>query len=228
MSLLNAAIRLVKYRDNDPSHDYAHVLRVTLLSILIAYSENSKAGTQLDVQVVTLAALFHDLLDAKYLPAGQPIPTPRQFFADFWLENKGRSVGQLRANGTVVAAENDVGGQNNRPDVITEEQERLVERIIDNVSYSKEIKETPSEWTRTCRELHWSVVSSVRVCEAMLTDFLQRQGCGQTRCDWSGRNSTLRSVLWSAQYHSPPFQRINLLAIHLYGQIQIDGGISHP
>lgn len=156
--LLDAAILLVKSREYDPSHDYAHVLRVTLLAIRIAESENKKLGIQLDLQVVTLAALFHDLLDAKYLLAGEPVPSPRQFLGDFWLENVGKLFGRLNAAGEVEGAKTVVGDGCNSNE-ITEEQKRLVERIIDNVSYSKEIKETPSEWTRKCGELHWSVAS---------------------------------------------------------------------
>lgn len=156
--LLNAAIERVKSREYDPSHDYAHVLRVTLLSLRLAKSQNSKAGIQLDLQVVTLAALFHDLLDSKYLPAGQTFPSPRQFLAKFWLENDGKLIGRLDASGRVVAAQ----GTSNGSDAISDEQKRLVERIIDNVSYSKEIKEIPSEWTKECGELHWFVVEPYR------------------------------------------------------------------
>ena len=62
----------------------------------------------------------------------------------------------------------DVGDTESEPfwtefsnDEITPEQRRLVERIVDNVSYSKEVKRMRgelggiTEWHQTCRELHW-------------------------------------------------------------------------
>lgn len=45
-------------------------------------------------------------------------------------------------------------------DVISEERQRLVERVVENVSYSKEVKRIregkQTEWHTTCLELHWS------------------------------------------------------------------------
>lgn len=42
---------------------------------------------------------------------------------------------------------------------MSEERRRLVERIVDNVSYSKEVKRIAAggqtEWHLSCVELHW-------------------------------------------------------------------------
>lgn len=115
----------------DPSHDFHHITRVRGLALAIARSLAPQQ--QPDPVVVELAALFHDLLDKKYLP--EPIPTAREHLAPFWDEH-------------------------GRTDV-SDEQRRLVERIVENVSYSKEVKRIAAgqqtEWHLTCPELHWCV-----------------------------------------------------------------------
>lgn len=126
----------------DPSHDVHHVSRVTSLALLVAASLEPSGPEpdrpSLDLLVVHLSALFHDLLDSKYLPPlapGEAAPTPRSRLEPFWTEFSN--------------------------DEITPEQRRLVERIVDNVSYSKEVKRLRgelggiTEWHQTCRELHW-------------------------------------------------------------------------
>ena len=44
-------------------------------------------------------------------------------------------------------------------DVISEERKRLVERVVESVSYSNEVKRLKegkqTEWHETCLELHW-------------------------------------------------------------------------
>lgn len=81
--------------------------------------------------MVHLAALAHDLIDAKYLPAGSTT-TAAEHLAPHW---KGFET------------------------VISAEQRETVERVVDNVSYSKEVKRIKAgeetEWHRTCGELHW-------------------------------------------------------------------------
>lgn len=135
-NLLRAASELAQnhHRQYDSSHDYFHVRRVTNLALAIAsLSISSAAGEGPDLLVVTLAALFHDLLDAKYLPADAKQTTAQSHLAPFW--------------GSVESS-------------ITEEQKRLVERITENVSYTKEVargKEGETDWHRTCVELHWFV-----------------------------------------------------------------------
>lgn len=85
-----------------------------------------------DLLVVQLATLFHDLLDSKYLPPGAVSLTARERLEGFWL-----------ASG----------------EGLSEERRRLVERVVENVSYSKEVKRTAkgeqTAWHDTCAELHW-------------------------------------------------------------------------
>jgi uncharacterized protein len=115
------------HQNYDPSHDYHHIQRVVSLSLLIARSLSPAP----DTLVIHLAALAHDLIDAKYLPPGSSI-TAAEHLAEHW---KGFER------------------------VISAEQRGLVERVVDNVSYSKEVKRLKAgeetEWHRSCRELHW-------------------------------------------------------------------------
>ncbi|GAA5914992.1 hypothetical protein JCM6882_001953 [Rhodosporidiobolus microsporus] len=125
----------------DPSHDFHHVTRVRRLAVSIAKSLNSTCSSSpesgadgqlpVDVLVVTLAALTHDLLDAKYLPPGAP-SSARGLLEPFWAQYSAEEI--------------------------SEEQRRLVERVVENVSYSKEKKRIAAgeetEWHRTSRELH--------------------------------------------------------------------------
>lgn len=128
--LLLAAEALARthHAQYDPSHDIHHVLRVKSLSLSIAKS----LPTPPDILVVSLAAYFHDLLDAKYLPKDKANVTAKDHLAGFW---------SLWV------------------DVISEEQRTLVERIIESVSYSKEVKRVKegkqTAWHETCPELHW-------------------------------------------------------------------------
>jgi uncharacterized protein len=50
---------------NDPSHDFAHVERVMRLALAIAKEENA-AGEQVDLELVEIASLLHDVADWKY------------------------------------------------------------------------------------------------------------------------------------------------------------------
>ncbi|GAA6063474.1 hypothetical protein JCM10212_006336 [Sporobolomyces blumeae] len=118
----------------DPSHDVHHVHRVTSLAVLIADSVRSTENVEVDLLVVALGGLFHDLLDTKYLKLapGQPAPTPQERLEPFWSQFE--------------------------QDAINDEQRRLVEKVVDNVSYSKEVKRIQNglqtEWHERCLELH--------------------------------------------------------------------------
>ncbi|GAA5888450.1 hypothetical protein JCM5296_000634 [Sporobolomyces johnsonii] len=130
-SILQAAAALAQshHAPYDPSHDFHHVHRVRLQSLRLARSLSPTP----DLLVVELAALFHDLVDAKYLrlEPGQKPPSARDHLEPFWA-----SFGD---------------------DVISEAQRRLVERVVDNVSYSKEVKRIKAgeetDWHRECPEL---------------------------------------------------------------------------
>jgi hypothetical protein len=113
----------------DSSHDIHHVNRVVSLSLALA-----RTLPAVDLLVVELAARFHDLLDAKYMPAGVPVPSARDHLRSFWDANdtEGETSGEQRA---------------------------LVEKVMENVSYSKEVKRIKAgavtDWHRECLELHW-------------------------------------------------------------------------
>ncbi|GAA6017046.1 hypothetical protein JCM10207_001467 [Rhodosporidiobolus poonsookiae] len=113
----------------DPSHDFHHVHRVTLLALSIARS--LPPPSSLDLLVVHLSALLHDLLDKKYLPAGASA-SARDRFESLWAPFS--------------------------QDELSDEQRRLVERVVENVSYSKEVRRIQNgeetEWHSECRELH--------------------------------------------------------------------------
>lgn len=148
--LLAASHKLAEahHAQYDSSHDIHHVNRVVSLSLLLARTLTgppspppppSSAATlsslpSVDLLVVELAARFHDLLDAKYLPAGVPVPSARDHLKSFWNTH-------------------DVERET------SEEQRALVEKVMENVSYSKEVKRIKAggvtDWHRECLELHW-------------------------------------------------------------------------
>jgi len=76
-ALIADAEALVKQAmaENDPSHDWLHVNRVRALALGIA-------GTlSVDMQVVELSALFHDLADRKYSAVGSVASLIEPFLA---------------------------------------------------------------------------------------------------------------------------------------------------
>ena len=147
------------HKDYDPSHDFYHVDRVRRLALAIAHSLHG-----VDLLVVELAALFHDLIDAKYLPKNAPKPTARETLDPFWSQHD--------------------DDDNADHQILNEERRRLIERIVDNVSYSKEVKRIAAgqqtEWHLSCLELHWSV------CYTTVRFLL----C--YRADWDGRPTVSR------------------------------------
>lgn len=54
-----------KMKYNDPSHDFRHVFRVMNLSLLI-YLKDFSNDEEVDIQLIILSALFHDIADFKY------------------------------------------------------------------------------------------------------------------------------------------------------------------
>ncbi|GAA5995687.1 hypothetical protein JCM11641_003205 [Rhodosporidiobolus odoratus] len=127
-AILIAAQHLAQthHANYDPSHDLHHVQRVRLLSLSIARS----LSPQPDLLVVELAALFHDLLDTKYLPP-RASTKARDVLKGFW-EQHGHQV--------------------------EDDRRTLTEKVVENVSYSKEKKRISegkqTEWHETCTELH--------------------------------------------------------------------------
>ncbi|KAL8290497.1 hypothetical protein RQP46_002755 [Phenoliferia psychrophenolica] len=127
MILAAESLARAHHSQYDPSHDFHHVARVRSLSLSIANS----LPTPPDLLVVNLAALFHDLLDRKYLPKEMIEVTAQDHLAGFWAL---------------------------WPGAISEERQRLVERVVENVSYTKEVKRIregkQTDWHKTCLELH--------------------------------------------------------------------------
>ena len=94
------------------------------------------ADRQPDLLVVELAALLHDVLDKKYVPAAQAAD-PDAFFRPLfarWAAEHGAT------------------------DVVADGRAQTVARIVDNVSWSTEKRRLAAgeigEWHRTCVELH--------------------------------------------------------------------------
>ena len=63
-ALIESAVEFVKEKmaGNDPSHDWYHVERVWRNAVHLA-KEEEKRGQLVDMEVVELAALFHDIVD---------------------------------------------------------------------------------------------------------------------------------------------------------------------
>ncbi|KAI0360016.1 hypothetical protein OH77DRAFT_1419401 [Trametes cingulata] len=121
----------------DPSHDAFHVQRVrkTALQLARNVSETLPEEKRPDLLTVELAALLHDVLDKKYVPAEQAAD-PYAFFLPFFEE---------------AASESGL-------DLIKDGRARQITRIVENVSWSTEKKLIASgkidDWYRGCVELH--------------------------------------------------------------------------
>ncbi|KAJ7928835.1 hypothetical protein B0H13DRAFT_1966419 [Mycena leptocephala] len=115
----------------DPSHDAFHVQRVRRTALALANAISPKP----DLLVVELAALLHDVLDKKYVPAEQAAD-PYGFFLPFF---------------TSMAAKHDL-------DLVADGRARQIAQIVDNVSWTTETKLRKSnlwsEWHDNCAELH--------------------------------------------------------------------------
>ncbi|KAH8831433.1 hypothetical protein DL96DRAFT_830548 [Flagelloscypha sp. PMI_526] len=138
MSAYQDAIRLTEeYMEDimkryDPSHDVHHVRRVRKTALALANAQTSKV----DLFVVEMASLLHDILDRKYLPKGQPTPETYAFFEPFFRK-----------------VEEETGME-----FISSGQASLIARVVDNVSWTNETKLKTNglwtEWHDSCLELH--------------------------------------------------------------------------
>ncbi|KAF9450078.1 hypothetical protein P691DRAFT_702042 [Macrolepiota fuliginosa MF-IS2] len=115
----------------DPSHDNYHVRRVRKTALAIARS----LPTQPDLLVVELAALFHDVLDKKYVTPAEA-EDPYSYFLPFFTS-------MASAHGL---------------DLVNDGRAELVSRIVSNVSWTTEKKlreqDLWSRWHEACVELH--------------------------------------------------------------------------
>lgn len=145
-SVIASAEAFVKaaFAQHDPSHDYHHVHRVRQLALSLSSSAELE---HVDLLVVELGALFHDLTDAKYTSASC---TPSSVLAPFWAS---------LSPATLVSAA----------------QKTTVEKIVANVSWSKDERRRamhPShlsaddvalqEWLSKCPEF-WCVSDADRL-----------------------------------------------------------------
>lgn len=121
--LVNNAIQFVQYhfRNHDCSHDYHHLSRVHLLALHLSTCTSLPAGDEgddIDLLVLELAAFFHDLCDRKYLPPSASSSSCKvsaaQVLAPFWQQSVADST------------------------LFSESQRLTVEKIVDNVSWSKD------------------------------------------------------------------------------------------
>ncbi|KAK0548338.1 hypothetical protein OC846_004524 [Tilletia horrida] len=115
-----------KFQAHDPSHDWHHVHRVRQLSLHLAASLSPSSDHDIDPLVLELGALFHDLCDSKYLPpapAGTGSTTTsasaKTVLADFWAALEDASPPHLET-------------------LLPNPARRTIERIVDNVSWSKD------------------------------------------------------------------------------------------
>jgi HD superfamily phosphodiesterase len=101
-----------KFKNHDPSHDWYHVQRVRLMALNLSRGFSSE-GSAIDKVLLELAALFHDLCDAKYVSASSgPVSASSVLapFMDRYLE----------------------------AGVVSKEMVAKLYRIVDSVSWSKE------------------------------------------------------------------------------------------
>ncbi|SJX63221.1 uncharacterized protein SRS1_14045 [Sporisorium reilianum f. sp. reilianum] len=109
--IISAAETFVKraFAHHDPSHDWHHVHRVRLLALSLTRTPEFTPHT-IDLLVVELGALFHDLVDAKYVAGSATLSSA---LAGFWAA--------LPA-----------------PALVSDEQRAVVEKIVAHVSWTKD------------------------------------------------------------------------------------------
>ncbi|CAO1625730.1 unnamed protein product [Sympodiomycopsis kandeliae] len=170
--IILAAEDFVKHHfaSHDPSHDWHHVHRVRLFALHL--SQDPCLPSKPNMLVLELAALFHDMCDKKY------------------LKQEGKSVS---AKSVLEPFFTSLHYPNDTSSLISEESREKIEKIVDNVSWSKEESrrqsgQSVSEWENTCPE-YWCVSDSDRL-------------------DAIGSIGTLRTAAYSAvkgqPLHIPP------------------------
>jgi uncharacterized protein len=144
-----------KMASYDPSHDALHVWRVRRLALKIAETElarnNPDKPGSIDLDVVELAALFHDLQDHKYVSAASKTLAANPSTATTATKSARPAAAQTTSEEMLQIMTE--GG-------LDEARAELVFFVIQNTSYSTEKKlraANPSGWTArhvACRELH--------------------------------------------------------------------------
>lgn len=118
-SLIATAESFVKHHfaNHDPSHDWHHVHRVRLFALHL--SRDPSLPSPPDLLVLELAALFHDMCDRKYLPS-----------------NTTSTGANVNAHTVLAPFFNDEAIT--QSSLITPQQRATIEKIVDNVSWSKD------------------------------------------------------------------------------------------
>ncbi|PWN53226.1 hypothetical protein IE53DRAFT_384289 [Violaceomyces palustris] len=115
------------FRNHDPSHDWHHVHRVRLLALSLSNSPCLQ-GQGIDMLVLELGALFHDLCDHKYLAATSTA-----------LETKAQQQDLRLGNGNRVRlAEQVLEPFFLRFPALEPGRRETIYRIVENVSWSKD------------------------------------------------------------------------------------------
>lgn len=125
--LLSEARQLMKARMDqfDPSHDSLHVERVYKLAVRVCESLTAE-GKTVDMDVVQLAALFHDMDDHKYEGHG----------------SAGSTIVEVMQKHNVPSQKIDLVLQIIRNTSYSKEQKAIREGTL-------------TDWHRSCLELHW-------------------------------------------------------------------------
>jgi uncharacterized protein len=143
-------------------------------AIQIAYElQLDRPQLKLDLFVIELAALFHDILDKKYLV--EPVMEPVTYFRPFF------------------------GSVSRHVDLIGDGRAELILRIVENVSWTSEkmLRATEggwTEWHENCLELHC-------VQDADRLDAIGGIGItSRSSCNWTFAKSASLGILRCAAY----------------------------
>ncbi|KAN0065764.1 hypothetical protein ACQY0O_000894 [Thecaphora frezii] len=117
MLILDAELFVKKaFENHDPSHDWHHVNRVRLLALSLRNSPEV-AGEEVDMLVLELGALFHDLNDAKYA-----------VFSSTQYASGSRAVLSPFFSSPLASS------------LLSQQQQETIVKIVDNVSWSKDCR----------------------------------------------------------------------------------------
>lgn len=198
--VVEAAEELVKeaFRNHDPSHDFHHVNRVRLMALHL--SQDVHLPSAPDRLTVELAALFHDMVDKKYLPS-------------FLSKPESGSSGSADID-AAAAATGPIPAQivlgpflKEHAAVVGSQRSETICRIADHVSWSKDQARRAArrraekageplsaldlatwEWERSCIE--YQLVSDADRLDAIGSFGTWIWGCRRTRCYPNGAKET--------------------------------------
>ncbi|KAK0535600.1 hypothetical protein OC834_001465 [Tilletia horrida] len=142
--ILYAAEQFVKekFRHHDPSHDWHHVHRVRQLALHIGTDPTLPRPP--DALILELGALFHDLCDRKYLPTETSAQSSSaKAVLQPFFDGLGASGRSAKSGEEGQGEEEEVAGQVGAASieqVLTPTARATIERIVDNVSWSKDAR----------------------------------------------------------------------------------------